>query len=314
MNALDAKQLAPLHRAAKRGRPNDVQALIDRAGAKIDITNKGLVTLLIYAASEGWDDRVPLLLKAGADRTHKTGKGRTALDAAKEKLTKVAADERLRFEKVIMQLEKTNAERTAAPGLSIAPAPAPAGAPSAAPFSFGSAPRQRGSPGHEPVRWPRWRPCAGRFSWRAAAAKTPAATSNPSTAGLFNSAATGSSAVAAPAPPSTPQLSLFTAKTDDAKPALPMGAQLFGSKTAAAPAPTVPAATGADANSFGFCSFSGGRRGPALRHLGYPEGGVVREQRWHVQAADWSTGHSSVVLVSRSYVAIEWQVREQANG
>ena len=52
VNAPDAKQLAPLHWAAKCGRPNDVQALID-SGAKIDITNKGLVTPLIYAASEG---------------------------------------------------------------------------------------------------------------------------------------------------------------------------------------------------------------------------------------------------------------------
>ena len=274
VNAPDAKQLAPLHWAAKCGRPNDVQALID-SGAKIDITNKGLVTPLIYAASEGWDDCVPLLLKAGADRTHKTGKGRTALDAAKEKLTKVAADERPRFEKVIMQLEKTNAERTAAPGLSIAPAPAPAGAPSAAPFSFGSASSAGKPPATNLFGGLAGGPAPAAAAGGAAAAKTPAATSNPSTAGLFNSAATGSSAVAAPAPPSTPQLSLFTAKTDDAKPALPMGAQLFGSKTAAAPAPTVPAATGADANSFGFAASAASTKGPPSNTSATSKAGVV---------------------------------------
>ena len=66
VDSLDAKQLAPLHWAAKCGRPADITALI-AAGAKIDIANKGGVTPLIYAASEGWDDCVPLLLAAGAD-------------------------------------------------------------------------------------------------------------------------------------------------------------------------------------------------------------------------------------------------------
>ena len=60
VNTKDPKDLAPLHYAAKCGRPSDLSALI-KAKANVDITNKGGVTPLIYAASEGWDDCVPLL-------------------------------------------------------------------------------------------------------------------------------------------------------------------------------------------------------------------------------------------------------------
>ena len=54
VNSADAKTLTPLHWAAKCGRPADITSLIE-AGAKVDCTNKGGVTPLIYAASEGWD-------------------------------------------------------------------------------------------------------------------------------------------------------------------------------------------------------------------------------------------------------------------
>ena len=58
---------------------------------QVDVTNKGGVTPLIYAASEGWDDCVPLLLKAGANRALATAKGRTALQAAKEKVASLSS-------------------------------------------------------------------------------------------------------------------------------------------------------------------------------------------------------------------------------
>ena len=43
-------------------------------GASVDALTKAGITPLIYAANEGWDDCLPLLLQAGADRDHKTNK------------------------------------------------------------------------------------------------------------------------------------------------------------------------------------------------------------------------------------------------
>ena len=82
---------------AKCGRPDDVKALLG-AGATVDAVNKAGVTPLIYAASEGHDDCVPLLLAAGADPAHKTAKGKTAIVATKEKIQKgVDKDDAARF-------------------------------------------------------------------------------------------------------------------------------------------------------------------------------------------------------------------------
>ena len=73
---------------------------------------------------------MPLLLQAGADATLTTAKGRTALQAAKEKLGKVAQEDLPRFQKVVAQLEKAPAKG------SPTPAPAlPAAAASAAPIT-----------------------------------------------------------------------------------------------------------------------------------------------------------------------------------
>ena len=43
-----------------------------RAPRVLDVTNKAGVTPLIFAASEGWDDCVPLLLEGGASTTAAT--------------------------------------------------------------------------------------------------------------------------------------------------------------------------------------------------------------------------------------------------
>jgi hypothetical protein len=112
------------------------------AGASPNPTNKGGVTPLIYAASEGWDDTIPALLAGGADPAIATVKGRTAYQAAKEKLPKVAADERPRYERVLKLLENPVPPTKPAPAAAPAPAagapaagaPAAGAAPSAAPF------------------------------------------------------------------------------------------------------------------------------------------------------------------------------------
>jgi len=131
----DPKQQTPLHWAAKCGRAEDIEALLEH-GAKVDALTKAGVTPLIVAASEGWDDCVPLLLKGGASVTAKTLKGRTAVQAAREKLAKVSdAEEKARFEKVVRQLE---AAEGGAGGPSAAPSAAPFGA-AAPPALFGAA-------------------------------------------------------------------------------------------------------------------------------------------------------------------------------
>eukprot|EP00967_Tisochrysis_lutea_P159406 scaffold330319_cov81-Tisochrysis_lutea.AAC.1 len=94
----DTKTNRSLHWAAKCGRPADIEALI-AAGASVNAATKAGVTPLIYAASEGWDDCVPILLEAGADTQLRTIKGRSALDAAKEKSGKAPGEDRPRFQK-----------------------------------------------------------------------------------------------------------------------------------------------------------------------------------------------------------------------
>ena len=92
-----------LHWASQCGRPEDIKALL-KAGASLDVKTKAGVTPLIFAASQGWDDCVPLLLEGGANKALETNKGRTALAAAKEKVAKVDAEEKGRYEKVVKQL------------------------------------------------------------------------------------------------------------------------------------------------------------------------------------------------------------------
>eukprot|EP00964_Phaeocystis_antarctica_P042405 scaffold24298_cov56-Phaeocystis_antarctica.AAC.3 len=68
----------------------------------------------MYAASEGWDDCVPLLLKAGADHRMETNKGRTALQAAQMKVGSVGAEDKPRFDKVVKQLQQVDGKAPAA--------------------------------------------------------------------------------------------------------------------------------------------------------------------------------------------------------
>ena len=56
-----------LHWASLCGRPEDMKALL-KAGASVDVMTKSGVTPLIFAASQGWDDCVPLLLEGGANK------------------------------------------------------------------------------------------------------------------------------------------------------------------------------------------------------------------------------------------------------
>ena len=104
---MDEKTHTALHWAAKCGRADDIEALT-AAGAPLDAKIKTGVTPLIYAASEGWDDCVPLLLKAGADPKVETNKGRTALQAAQMKVGSADAEDKPRFEKVVKQLQQVD--------------------------------------------------------------------------------------------------------------------------------------------------------------------------------------------------------------
>jgi hypothetical protein len=108
----DDKTNTALHWAAKCGRPKDITALLKAPGIEINARTKAGVTPLIYAASEGWDDCVQLLLAAGADRAAKTDKGRTARDATTMKMAKADAETKPRLEKVLRLLD---APQTSAP-------------------------------------------------------------------------------------------------------------------------------------------------------------------------------------------------------
>ena len=117
--AKDDKNHTALHWAAKCGRPDDVKELI-KAGAPVDAAlEKTGVTPLIYAASSGWDDCVPLLLAGGADVHLATAKGNTALKAAQEKEPKVDAEEKPRYARVIKQLTEA-AAKPPAPNMAVA--------------------------------------------------------------------------------------------------------------------------------------------------------------------------------------------------
>ena len=87
LDAVDDRAHTALHWAARWGRVVDVKALV-AAGAPLNAKTKAGVTPLIYAASDGWDECVPVLLEAGADHTVATSKGRTALQVV---LSKVAS-------------------------------------------------------------------------------------------------------------------------------------------------------------------------------------------------------------------------------
>ena len=112
MKHTDDKTNTALHWAAKCGRPKDIAALLKAPGIEINARTKAGVTPLIYAASEGWDDCVQLLLAAGADRAAKTEKGRTARDATTMKMAKADAETKPRLEKVLRLLD---APQTSAP-------------------------------------------------------------------------------------------------------------------------------------------------------------------------------------------------------
>ena len=102
---MDEKTHTALHWAAKCGRADDIEALT-AAGAPLNAKTKPAgVTPLIYAASEGWDDCVQLLLAAGVDPTIQTAKGRTAREATIMKMAKADAESKPRFAKVLQLLD-----------------------------------------------------------------------------------------------------------------------------------------------------------------------------------------------------------------
>ena len=131
---MDEKTHTALHWAAKCGRADDIEALT-AAGAPLNAKTKPAgVTPLIYAASEGWDDCVQLLLAAGADPTIQTAKGRTAREATSMKMAKADAESKPRFAKVLQLLDAPAPPAAAAVAASggglfgAAPAPAAAAA------------------------------------------------------------------------------------------------------------------------------------------------------------------------------------------
>jgi len=137
--AKDEKNHTALHWAAKCGRPDDVKELI-KAGAPVDAAmEKTGITPLIFAASFGWDDCVPLLLAGGADVRRTTAKGNTALKAAQEKEPKVDAEEKLRFARVIKQLTEA-AAKLPAPKVAVAATSAAASSTAASTVAQAAAP------------------------------------------------------------------------------------------------------------------------------------------------------------------------------
>eukprot|EP00967_Tisochrysis_lutea_P135041 scaffold239123_cov27-Tisochrysis_lutea.AAC.1 len=102
-----------LHWAAKCGRAADIKALI-AAGASVDAATEAGVTPLMYAALQGWDDCVSILLEAGADTMLRTAKENSALDLARKKCAE-AHDKIARFHKVISQLQAVGAVPCPAP-------------------------------------------------------------------------------------------------------------------------------------------------------------------------------------------------------
>ncbi len=114
VNHRDEKTNTALHWAAKCGRHEDVTSLIKAPGIEIDARTKNDVTPLIYAADQGWDECVQLLLQAGALRTAKTNKGRTAHAAATRSLEKADAKDKPHYEKVLQLLQPSAADRTSA--------------------------------------------------------------------------------------------------------------------------------------------------------------------------------------------------------
>ena len=65
LDAVDERAHTALHWAARWGRVDDIAALV-AAGAPLNARTKAGVTPLIYAASDGWEGCVSLLLNAGA--------------------------------------------------------------------------------------------------------------------------------------------------------------------------------------------------------------------------------------------------------
>ena len=128
---MDEKTHTALHWAAKCGRAGDIEALM-AAGAPLNAkTEPAGVTPLIYAASEGWDDCVQLLLAAGADPTIQTARGRTAREATSMKMARADAESRPRFANTLRTLREHSLQLFDAPasgGGLFGAAPAPAAA------------------------------------------------------------------------------------------------------------------------------------------------------------------------------------------
>jgi ankyrin repeat protein len=83
-NELNDGKMTPLSWAAIGGHPAIVKLLLAK-GAKVNLTDEFGMTPLLYAAAIDFGDTSVLeqLLAAGADRTAKDEKGRTASDLAK---------------------------------------------------------------------------------------------------------------------------------------------------------------------------------------------------------------------------------------
>ena len=78
-NTCDLSGTTILMRAARLGKAELVQMLVD-AGAKLNIQNPAYKeTALIIASSYGNTEAVEILLKAGADKNIKNWEGKTAL-------------------------------------------------------------------------------------------------------------------------------------------------------------------------------------------------------------------------------------------
>ena len=84
VNAKDNKGETPLHRAARKGKPEDIKALLDR-GADIDAKDNFGKRPLHIAASSGKPEAIKVLLDRGADICAKDRNGWTASNHASER-------------------------------------------------------------------------------------------------------------------------------------------------------------------------------------------------------------------------------------
>lgn len=103
LNAKNEQEDTALHEIIYAEKdPDFIKLLIDN-GADINPINDDTKTPLMYAAIEGLDSHVKLLLELGADKTIKDLEGKTALDYAKEMLIAYPRDEML-YKSIIQEL------------------------------------------------------------------------------------------------------------------------------------------------------------------------------------------------------------------